>query len=132
MKRILIFLCGGFFYMCLLLLWGRQYTLLQVQAKEIVDLQNGYFSHLAEIEEDSDSILSDSIKYIADVDDELEDLQNDSETDTNYSDGNDVSENQTENAETMNNDDQFKIMIIFCFGLCAGVIVGHFLTGFIK
>lgn len=29
-------------------------------------------------------------------------------------------------------DNQYKIMVVFCFGLCAGVIVGHFLTGFIK
>ena len=117
--------------MCLLLLWGRQYTLLQVQAKEIVDLENGYFSHLEETETDSNSILSDKFRYISEID-EMEDYETDSEIDSDNSDGIDVSENQTENEEDMNTNDQFRIMIIFCFGLCAGVVVGHFLTGFIK
>lgn len=112
--------------MCLILLWGRQYTLLKVQAKEITDLSNGYLSSLEEIEEDSDSVLSDSIRYIGEVN-ELEDSENDSYSDTDYQTEDDLSEN-----EEVMNDDQFRIMIIFCFGLCAGVVVGHFLTGFIK
>ena len=116
--------------MCLLLLWGRQYNTLKVQAKEIVDLENGYLSSLEEVEVIPDKVLSDSIGYIEEVN-ELEDEENYTETDSDNSDGIDVSENQAENGEVMN-DDQFRIMIIFCFGLCAGVVVGHFLTGFIK
>lgn len=126
MKRLLIFLVGGFFYMCLILLWGRQYTLLKVQAKEITDLSNGYLSSLEEIEEDSDTVLSDSIGYIGEVN-ELEASENYSNSDSDYQAEDDISEN-----EEVMNDDQFRIMIIFCFGLCAGVVVGHFLTGFIK
>lgn len=124
-RRLLFLLVGGFFYMCLLLLWGRQYTLLKVQAKEITDVSNGYISSLEEIEQASDYVLSDSIQYIGEVN-ELEDSKNDSYSDTDTSED-DISEND----EVMN-EDQFRIMVIFCFGLCAGVVVGHFLTGFIK
>lgn len=32
----------------------------------------------------------------------------------------------------MQEDNNFKVMIIFCFGLIAGLVVGNYITGFVK
>lgn len=132
-SRLLSFLVGGFFICCLVLLWGRQYQILTVKAEELTeDIENGYFSLDEEDTEDSDSVLSDVTGVISLNEDTNNDIY--SEDYTFDTERNDVSEDSEENAENVPimNDDQFRIMIIFCFGLCAGVIVGHFLTGFIK
>lgn len=137
MKRaLLISLIGGIFYICLMLLWGRQYQILTVHAKEVKEnmenIENGYLSLDEESTEDSDTVLHD-YKGNIEVD---ENTDGDSITEDNTEDTEriDVSENSTEDGENLQvmNDDQFRIMIIFCFGLSVGVIVGHFLTGFIK
>ena len=101
------------------------YGTLNVKAQELVDdlEENGYISLDEEIEQSTGKVLSDSIGIISL--NEMEDFENYSENDSIESD---ISENE----ENMSSDDKFRIMIVFCFGLCAGVIVGHFLTGFIK
>lgn len=32
----------------------------------------------------------------------------------------------------MQEDNNFRVMIIFCFGLIAGLVVGNYITGFVK
>lgn len=134
-KNLLYFLTGGFFYICLVMLWGRQYQIMTVQAKEIVDEveENGLITLDEENEEDSDSVLSDSIGRIEKVDEDM-DMENNSEDYTEDTERDNVSENQSDNEEEVSdmNDNGFQIMIIFSFGLLVGVLVGHFLTGFIK
>ena len=132
MKRSLIFLIGGVFYICLGLLWAREYNILTVHAEEIkVNFEDGYLSLMEEDQEDQPEILSDTIVYLDSLDED-KDLSDNSEDIQNNENADDVLSDSETDEETMNNDDQFRIMIVFCFGLCVGVIVGHFLTGFIK
>ena len=123
---ILNFLIGGFFYIFFVSMFLNVYGGLSVKANELTDvIENGYLPLYEEIEQDNVEILSDSVRYISGVNDEMEDQEN-------FSD--DYQDNQDSNVmeEDITNEDKYKIMIIFCFGLLSGVIVGHFLTGFIK
>ena len=133
-KGVLYFLIGGFFYICLVLLWVRQYSLITVDAKEIMSEYSniGLIPFIQEDTESDYNVLHDNIIYIAEVNDEMEDSENITEDYSEDSGRNDVSEDSEENAETMNDYNAFQIMVVFCFGLCAGVVVGHFLTGFIR
>ena len=83
-----------------------------------------------EDEKTIDTVLSDNIGYIGEVN-ELENQEDNQEDNQDYETRDDISSDMSDNEEVMSND-QFRIMVIFCFGLCAGVVVGHFLTGFIK
>lgn len=134
MKRfILSFIVGGFFILCLVLLWGRQYQILTVKAEELTeDIENGYLSLNEEDIENTGSVLCDYTGVIA-LNENSDDIS-DTENDTYNTNTENVSEDsQTyEESDSIMNDDQFRIMCIFCFGLCSGIIVGHFLTGFIK
>lgn len=105
-----------------------------VQAKELIlkTNENGLIETIETLEEDHNTVLQDTIRYISEVDNELENEENNQEDYQDYQDGDNISSSPAENEEDMNKEDQFKIMVIFCFGLCAGVIVGHFLTGFIR
>lgn len=125
MKRsFILFLLGGFFYSLLCSLYlSKAYT---VKAKVIEIVDDGYISYMEEDHKVSDNVLSDSIKLISEVEDEdqihsSEIVSNNSE-DFSYS----------EVSDDMNNVSEFHIMCVFGFGLIVGVIVGHFLTGFIK
>lgn len=130
-RGLLISIVGGVFYICLVLLWTREYSILQVQAKEIVFQvnDNGLIESIESMEQSDKEVLSDSIENIVAVndDDEVYNFQEDQAYNQDME-----TESISQEDETMNNDDQFRIMIVFCFGLCAGVVVGHFLTGFIK
>lgn len=130
-RGLLISIVGGVFYICLVLLWAREYSILQVQAKEIVFQvnDNGLIESIESMEQSDKEVLSDSIENIVAVndDDEVYNFQEDQAYNQDME-----TESISQEDETMNNDDQFRIMIVFCFGLCAGVVVGHFLTGFIK
>lgn len=85
-------------------------------------IENGYFSQLEETPENRNPILRD---IIATVEGEDEVIDEDRNNNIYY-------ENSDNSTVEDNNYDNFKIMVIFCFGLSIGVIVGHFLTGFIK
>lgn len=123
---LLDFLFGGLFYIVIVSMYINIFGALTVKAEELSDsIENGFVSLDEEIESDSSELLSDSIDYIQGVND---DMENESNFEEDYSD----STSDSSSEEDMTNDDKFHIMIIFCFGLCAGVIVGHFLTGFIK
>lgn len=130
-RGLLISIVGGVFYICLVLLWTREYSILQVQAKEIVFQvnDNGLIESIDSMEQSDKEVLSDSIENIVAVndDDEVYNFQEDQAYNQDME-----TESISQEDETMNNNDQFRIMIVFCFGLCAGVVVGHFLTGFIK
>lgn len=130
-RGLLISIVGGVFYICLVLLWAREYSILQVQAKEIVFQvnDNGLIESIESMEQSDKEVLSDSIENIVALndDDEVYNFQEDQAYNQDME-----TESISQEDETMNNDDQFRIMIVFCFGLCAGVVVGHFLTGFIK
>lgn len=134
-NRLIFFIVGGFFYICLVMLWSRQYQILTVSAKEIGEQMRGIdigFNALdEEIEQNSNSVLHDNIQFVAlNEEDYGENYSDDYSEDT---DGDSFSENQSDYEEISDmNDNQFRIMVIFCFGLSIGVIVGHFLTGFIK
>lgn len=134
-NRLIFFIVWGFFYICLVMLWSRQYQILTVSAKEIGEHMKGIdigFNALdEEIEQDSNSVLHDNIQFVAlNEEDYRENYSNDYTEDP---DGDSFFENQSDNEEISDmNDNQFRIMVIFCFGLSIGVIVGHFLTGFIK
>lgn len=133
-KRLTFLIVGGFFYICLVLLWGRQYQIMIVQAKEIAeDIEDGYLPPNEETEQDSGEVLSDNIGKIEEVNDT--DRDNNSEDFTEDENSNVLQEDRQDNEETDEEpmtDNQFRILVIFCFGLSVGVIVGHFLTGFIK
>lgn len=123
---LLDFLFGGLFYIVIVSMYINIFGTLTVKAEELVDnIENGFVSLDEETESDSSKVLSDSIGYIEEVND---DLENESSYEEWFADS--ASDSSVE--EDMTNDDKFHIMVIFCFGLCAGVIVGHFLTGFIK
>lgn len=128
MKRLELFLIGGVFYICLILLWSRQFSIL-VKAEEI---RNGYLSSLEEDQDNIDLVLSDNETDMETLNDTIQNIQDFADSDSDYENTDDVSEDTQTNEEDMNNEDQFRIMIIFCFGLVAGVIIGNYLTGFIK
>ena len=85
-------------------------------------IENGYISHLEENPENRNPILRD---VVAAIEGEEELIDEDRVDNMDY-------ENNDNSTMEDNNYDNFKIMVIFCFGLSVGVIVGHFLTGFIK
>lgn len=99
------------------------------EAEDIVELENGYLPLDEEIESDPGELLQDTIQDITQVDDD--NSENFTEDSTYSEDNIENSESDLSMAEIMN-EDQYRIMVIFCFGLLAGVVVGHFLTGFIK
>ena len=126
MNRLLSLMLGGFLcsIVSVLILSAGKKTI--VYANEVAEEGNGYFSLMEKISEDDDKVLHDNIKYISEVVDEsnisgVDDTENDSYDTENDSAG-----------EDMNSMNEFQIMVIFSFGLLVGVIVGHFLTGFIK
>ena len=128
-RGVLTFLIGGVFYTLMALSLFTRVNALTVQAREIVLSvnENGFISFDEEMEQNDCQVLSDRTRFISSVNDEMEDTENYSEDLSG-----DNSDSETESEEDMTNNDKFEIMIVFCFGLCAGVIVGHFLTGFIK
>ena len=85
-------------------------------------IENGYISHLEENPENRNPILRD---VVAAIEGEEELIDEDRVDNMDY-------ENNDNSTMENNSYDNFKIMVIFCFGLSVGVIVGHFLTGFIK
>ena len=125
-------LTGGAFYICLVLLFARQYEILTVHAEEIVEEIDGYLPLMEEDQEDSVPLLHEYIKPIEEVEYESEDNNSDPQGDSDMQNDSDVVEDSQVMEDDITNDDKFRIMIIFCFGLVTGVIVGHFLTGFIK
>ena len=127
MKRLELFLIGGGFYICLILLWSRQFSIL-VKAEEI---RNGYLSSLEEDQDNIDLVLSDNETDMELLNDTIQNIQDFADSDSEYENTDNVSEDTQTNEEDLNNEDQFRIMIIFCFGLVAGVIIGNYLTGFI-
>ena len=125
-RGILNLILGGFFYTLIIFSFLTRYNNIVVYAKEnIIEMvENGYIPLDEEDEQDTRNVLYDYKESIVSVNDEMEDSENYTE---------DMSDNNTDTIEEdMTDNDKFHIMIIFCFGLCAGVIVGHFLTGFIK
>ena len=125
-RGIINLILGGFFYTLIIFSFLTRYNNIVVYAKEnIIDMvDNRYISFVEEDEQNTSNVLYDYKESIVPVNDEVEDSENYTE---------DMSDNNTDSIEEdMTDNDKFHIMIIFCFGLCAGVIVGHFLTGFIK
>lgn len=76
MKRgVLFILVGGFFYICLVLLWCRQYNILTVKANELTEEITEDYGYLSSFEEDSesdDSLLQDTITPIKDLSNDFE------------------------------------------------------------
>lgn len=85
-------------------------------------IKNGYISHLEETPENRNPILRD---ITATIEGEDKVIDEDRVNNMDY-------ENNDNSTMENNTYDNFKIMVIFCFGLSIGVIVGHFLTGFVK
>ena len=121
------------FYFCIMCVYAREVSArgmdLISEAEDIVELENGYLPLDEEIESDPGELLQDTIQDITQVDDD--NSENFTEDSTYSEDNIENSESDLSMAEIMN-EDQYRIMVIFCFGLLAGVVVGHFLTGFIK
>lgn len=121
-SRRLYFIVGGF-----LLVWILSVYFYHVNAMasdlsdkiQIVIDENGHFSLLEEDKQNSSIILSDTFGNFETMN------ENDDYNDT-------VTENDTDLGGDSMQYDNYKIMVVFCFGLLTGVIVGHFLTGFIK
>lgn len=132
MKKGLYLVIGGFFSALIFGLYVYRINVLADELKQKADyilrVNDGFISLLEEDTEDRNQILSDSIRTIASNEDE--NMEDYTETYTDYQDGNDVVQDQVQDQQTLEN--SFRIMVVFCFGLVAGVIVGHFLTGFIK
>lgn len=101
------------------------------KAEQMVESENGYLSSLDEDTTETGYILQDSIQPITLTAYDMEDSENNTENSPGYEDYNENSESDISDSEIMN-EDQYRIMIIFCFGLLAGILAGHFLTGFIK
>lgn len=101
---------------------------------------NSIYVHAAEIIEDLDINLDDEIySNTEEVDPELSDtfkpiketISEDSDTETDNKDGDNVFNDSEENEEVMT-ENPIYYMVVFCFGLVLGVIVGNYMTGFIK
>lgn len=95
---------------------------IQEEEENIEDLEQ------VENEEEDPEQLHDVIAPIS------EDVPRIEEDQTDYQDRDNVQTDTQEDEETMtdNNNNPLDIMILFTLGIIAGVIVGHFLTGFIK
>ena len=100
------------------------------KAEEMVESENGLLSPLDEDTEEVGYILQDTIQPIT-LSYDMEDSENNSENNSGYENYYESNESNISDSEIMN-EDQYRIMVIFCFGLIAGIIAGHFLTGFIK
>lgn len=131
-KISLWLLIGGAFYICLVVLFLRQYEILTVHAEEIVNEIDGYIPLNDEDQEDIDPILRDSIKPIQEIEYEAADNNIYTEGDSDLENDSEVVEDSQVMEDDITENQKFQLMIIFCFGLVTGVIVGHFLTGFIK
>lgn len=122
------------FVLWLLFFFGWHYKVMASdlieEAEEIVDSENGRLSSLEEDQEVSNQLLQDNIGYVAEINED-QDTNNYQENNSYDQEGDILSDDQTENeADMTSNDDQFRIMIIFCFGLTVGVITGKVLLGF--
>lgn len=133
MRRGLYLTLGGFFICFILSFYVlRVYAIgaeLKSKANYILSVENGHLSLLEEDRENTSQVLYDNIRFISEVeDDELLGPENDTE-----SGAEDMSnDTQTENDEAITTTNQFRIMVVFCFGIVSGVIVGDILTRFIK
>lgn len=131
MKKGLYLVIGGFFSALIFGLYVYRINVLADELKQKADyilrVNDGFISLLEEDTEDRNQVLSDSIRTLAYEDQDMEDY---TETYTDYQDGDDVVQDQVQDQSTLEN--SFHVMVVFCFGLVSGVIVGHFLTGFIK
>lgn len=135
-KRGLLFLIGGFIYLGILSIFFYHVSVManeiEEEAHEIIEEENERLSQLEEDQENDNPVLSDNIGSIQAVN-----IDEDTDTDNNKEDyqespnRDNISEDQTENGEIMN-EDQFRIMVIFSAGLLLGCLLGNNLTGFIK
>lgn len=113
----------GFIALLLLNQYNNVYAFELEKIGEINEqIENGYISHLEETTENRNPILRD---IIATIEGEDEVIDEDRDDNMDY-------ENSDNSTMENNGYDNFKIMVIFCFGLSIGIIVGHFLTGFVK
>lgn len=106
---------------------------IEEEAKEVIESIEDRVDSISTYDEEiegNDKVLHDTITPLK------EDYKTISEDPADYTDRNNVSSNSEENEETMtetiDETKSYNIMIIFALGLVAGVITGHFLTGFIK
>lgn len=133
MRRGLYLTLGGFLICFILSFYVlRVYAIgaeLKSKADYILSVENGHLSLFEEDSKDTSQVLYDNIRYISEVEDEHLFYTE------NYSEGSSQdmpNDNKIENEEAITTTDTFRIMVVFCFGLVSGVIVGDILTRFIK
>lgn len=122
-SRGLYFILGGFLFVWILSVYFYHINAMASDLTGKIQMiaidEDGYISLLEEDEKNTGILLSDSIG-------DIETLNEDYDNDNEYNDSN--MDNGVDSTEY----DNFKIMVIFCFGLVAGVIVGNYLSGFVK
>lgn len=101
---------------------------------------NSIYVHAEEVIEDFDINLDDEIysnieEYGPELSDTIKPIKDNISQDSDYEkdnqDGDNVHVDQEENKEVMIENPMY-YMVVFCFGLVSGVIVGNYMTGFIK